>query len=40
VMVDEALRRRLAATAPTAVLQYSSQQVGRRWDQLLAGGLT
>ena len=37
VMSDESLRRRLAAAAPAAVRPYSSQQVGRRWDELLAG---
>lgn len=38
VMADEALRRRLAAAAPAAVLPYSVQRIGRRWDDLLAGG--
>lgn len=38
VMVDESFRRRLAAAAPAAVLPYSPQRVGRRWDELLAGG--
>lgn len=37
IMSDEPLRRRLAAAAPEAVRPYSSQQVGRRWDELLAG---
>lgn len=37
IMSDESLRRRLAAAAPAAVRPYSSQQVGRRWDELLAG---
>jgi glycosyltransferase involved in cell wall biosynthesis len=37
IMIDESLRRRLAAAAPAAVLPYSAQQVGRRWDELLAG---
>jgi glycosyltransferase involved in cell wall biosynthesis len=37
MMVDEALRRRLAAAAPAAVLPYARQRVGRRWDELLAG---
>ena len=37
IMVDESLRRRLAAAAPAAVLPYSPRQVGRRWDELLAG---
>ncbi len=37
IMLDDSLRRRLAAAAPAAVLPYSSQQVGRRWDALLAG---
>lgn len=37
VMVDEELRRRLAAAAPAAVLSYSSAEVGRRWDELFAG---
>lgn len=37
VMSDESLRRRLAAAAPAAVRPYSCQEVGRRWDQLLAG---
>lgn len=37
IMVDESLRRRLAAAAPAAVLPYSPQVVGRRWDELLAG---
>jgi len=37
VMSDEPLRRRLAAEAPAAMRPYSSQQVGRRWDELLAG---
>jgi glycosyltransferase involved in cell wall biosynthesis len=37
VMSDESLRRRLAAAAPAAVRPYSSQQVGRRWDELLGG---
>jgi glycosyltransferase involved in cell wall biosynthesis len=37
VMGDESLRRRLAAAAPAAVLPYSPQRVGRRWDELLAG---
>jgi glycosyltransferase involved in cell wall biosynthesis len=37
VMTDEPLRRRLAAAAPRAVLPYSRAQVGRRWDELLAG---
>jgi glycosyltransferase involved in cell wall biosynthesis len=37
IMGDESLRRRLAAAAPAAVLPYSPQQVGRRWDKLLAG---
>jgi glycosyltransferase involved in cell wall biosynthesis len=36
VMSDEPLRRKLAAAAPEAVRPYSSQQVGQRWDQLLA----
>ena len=36
VMADESLRRRLAAAAPAAVIPYSRQQVGRRWDELLA----
>ena len=38
IMTDESLRRRLAAAAPAAVLPYARQQVGRRWDELLAGG--
>jgi glycosyltransferase involved in cell wall biosynthesis len=37
VMSDEPLRRLLAAEAPAAMRPYSSQQVGRRWDELLAG---
>jgi len=37
IMSDEPLRRRLAEAAPVAVLPYSSRQVGRRWDDLLAG---
>lgn len=37
IMADESLRRRLAAAAPAAVRPYSSQQVGQRWDELLAG---
>jgi glycosyltransferase involved in cell wall biosynthesis len=37
IMHDESLRRRLAAAAPAAVLPYSPRQVGRRWDELLAG---
>ena len=37
VMGDESLRRRLAAAAPAAVLPYSPEQVGRRWDAVLAG---
>ena len=40
IMVDESLRRRLAAAAPAAVLPYSQQRVGRRWDELLAGEYT
>jgi glycosyltransferase involved in cell wall biosynthesis len=36
VMSDESLRRRLAAAAPAAMRPYSSQQVGRRWDELLS----
>lgn len=40
VMTDESLRRRFAAAAPEAVLPYSQQQVGRRWDELLAGRST
>jgi glycosyltransferase involved in cell wall biosynthesis len=40
LMVDESLRRRLAAAAPAAVLPYSTRQVGRRWDELLAGEYT
>jgi glycosyltransferase involved in cell wall biosynthesis len=36
IMSDESLRRRLAAAAPEAVRPYSSQQVGRRWDELLS----
>lgn len=40
IMVDESLRRRLAAAAPAAVLPYSPQQVGQRWDELLAGEYT
>ena len=39
VMIDESLRRRLAAAAPTAVLPYSLEKVGRRWDELLDGEL-
>ncbi len=39
VMTDESLRRRLAAAAPTAVLPYSLEKVGRRWDELLDGEL-
>jgi glycosyltransferase involved in cell wall biosynthesis len=35
VMSDEPLRRRLAAAAPQAMRPYSSQEVGRRWDELL-----
>jgi glycosyltransferase involved in cell wall biosynthesis len=35
VMADESLRRRLAAAAPSAVLPYSTRQVGRQWDELL-----
>ena len=35
VMADETLRRRLAAAAPAAVLPYSLENVGRRWDELL-----
>jgi glycosyltransferase involved in cell wall biosynthesis len=38
VMADESLRRRLATSAPAAVHRYSPQEVGRRWDDLLAGG--
>jgi len=37
IMVDESLRRRLATAAPAAVLPYSTQQVGQRWHELLAG---
>jgi glycosyltransferase involved in cell wall biosynthesis len=37
VITDESLRRRLAAAAPTAVLPYSLEKVGRRWDELLDG---
>jgi glycosyltransferase involved in cell wall biosynthesis len=37
IMSDESLRRRLAKAAPQAVHPYSSQQVGQRWDELLAG---
>lgn len=37
IMSDESLRGRLAAAAPAAMRPYSSQQVGRRWDDLLAG---
>jgi glycosyltransferase involved in cell wall biosynthesis len=37
IMTDEPLRRRLAAAAPVAVLPYSAQQVGRRWDKVLRG---
>lgn len=37
IMADDVLRRRLAAAAPRAVLAYSPQRVGRRWDALLAG---
>jgi glycosyltransferase involved in cell wall biosynthesis len=37
LMSDESLRRRLAAAAPEAVRPYSSQAVGRRWDELLSG---
>ena len=37
VMADESLRRRLAAAAPAAVIPYSTQLVGRRWDALLGG---
>jgi glycosyltransferase involved in cell wall biosynthesis len=37
VMGDEALRRRLAGAAPAAVRPYARQEVGRRWDALLAG---
>jgi len=37
IMADESLRRRLAAAAPAAVVPFSRQQVGRRWDELLAG---
>jgi glycosyltransferase involved in cell wall biosynthesis len=37
VMSDEPLRRRLAAAAPAAVLPFSREQIGRRWDELLAG---
>lgn len=40
IMDDEPLRRRLAAAAPAAVLPYASHQVGRRWDELLAGQYT
>jgi glycosyltransferase involved in cell wall biosynthesis len=36
VMSDESLRRRLAAAAPLAIGPYSSQQVGRQWDELLS----
>jgi hypothetical protein len=36
-MADEPLRRRLAAAAPSAVVPFSREQVGRRWDDLLAG---
>ena len=35
-MADESLRQRLAAAAPAAVIPYSTQHVGRRWDELLA----
>ena len=38
VMVDESLRRRLGVAGRSAVSAYSSQQIGRRWDELLAGG--
>ena len=37
IMVDEPLRRRLSVAAPAAVLPYSPERVGRRWDDLLAG---
>ena len=40
VMGDEALRRRLAAAAPTAVRPYSREAIGRRWDEFLAGEIT
>jgi len=36
VMADESFRRRLAADAPAAVIPYSREQVGRRWDELRA----
>jgi len=36
VMDDESLRRRLAAAAPAAVRPYSLENIGRRWDELLA----
>jgi glycosyltransferase involved in cell wall biosynthesis len=35
IMSDELLRRRLGSAAPEAMRPYSSQQVGRRWDELL-----
>ena len=38
IMDDESLRRRLAAAAPSAVLPYSLEKVGRRWDELLGMG--
>ena len=37
IMVDEALRRRLAEAAPLAVARYSKRAVGRRWDAVLDG---
>jgi len=37
IMSDESLRRRLAAAAPVAMRPYSSEQVGRQWDELLTG---
>jgi glycosyltransferase involved in cell wall biosynthesis len=38
IMSDESLRRRLAAAAPAAMRPFSSTEVGRRWDELMAGG--
>jgi glycosyltransferase involved in cell wall biosynthesis len=36
LIVDESLRRRLAGAAPAAVVRYSPEEVGRRWEELLA----
>ncbi|MFL5675958.1 MAG: glycosyltransferase family 4 protein [Chloroflexota bacterium] len=39
IMTDEPMRRRLAAAAPGAVVPYSTAEIGRRWEGLLADGV-